>query len=147
MQIKNCENCGKLFASSGSPLCPECFQTKEEQFKNVKKYLSANPGSSAAKISEGTGVPIDVVMSFVRRGHLVGVSGKTVYGTKCAICKKPIPEGRICVACQQALAGSKLDLNSHKSLEHQNPDVRIQKEYNKTVSQMYTMDSIRKRRR
>lgn len=146
--MRNCNKCGKIFASSGSLLCSECFETEEEQFQIVKKYLSGHRGASATKVSKETGVPVEVVTEFVRRGHLVGTGFENNNDARCAICKNPVARGRICTECQRALSGSQLgSLDSDQRFASQGPNVSIQKEKPKAGEQMYTIDLIRRRRR
>ncbi len=147
MDIKNCSKCGKIFVSSGSLVCPECFKEEEEQFEIVKQFLSANKMASAREVSEGTGVPVEVVTEFIRRGFLVG----TAHGyekSKCAICKKPIPKGKICAKCQEALSGAQISpLDSDARVGEEGPKVSMHKQKPKTGEQMYTIDLIRRKRR
>lgn len=145
--IRNCKQCGKVFLSSGSLLCPECFEAQEKQFHIVKEYLLENKGTPATKVSKETGVPVEVVAEFVRRGHLVGVNLEKDDSSKCAICKKPVSAGRICPDCRRALMESKIGGVGGLNLSSEPPRVSAQKEQPKAGGQMYTMDLIRKRRR
>ncbi|HHT85201.1 MAG: hypothetical protein ACOX34_07030 [Bacillota bacterium] len=147
MQMKNCDRCGKVFVSSGPSICPECFETEEQQFQVVKRYLAKHKGASARKVSEDTGVPVEVVTEFVRRGHLVGVDLEINETNQCAICKRPLSKGRICVDCQKALSGSRLDgFDFDDAPGRHEPDVSFQKDKPKNSTRMYTIDLIRKRR-
>ncbi len=133
--------------SSGSFLCPECFETQEEQFRTVKKYLLENKGASATKVSSDTGVPVEVVAEFVRRGHLVGIDLEKDDSSRCAICKKPVSSGRICSECRRALMNSKIGGMGDLKPSTQGSPVSSRKEQPRAGGQMYTMDLIRKRRR
>jgi hypothetical protein len=147
LQIKNCRRCGRVFVSSGPSICPECFEQEEEQFQIIKKYLSEHKRASAKKVSEDTGIPIEVVTDFVRRGHLVGVDIEIDEVNRCAICKTPLSKGRICADCQKALSVSGLEtFNPDEGSGDDAPDVRLQMEKPDNGTRMYTIDSIRIRR-
>ncbi len=148
MQMKNCDRCGKVFVSSGPSICPECYAKEEEQFQIVKKYLLEHKRASAKKISEDTGVPVEVVTEFVRRGHLVGIDVDIDEVNRCAICKTPLSKGRICVDCQKALSGSRLaSLSLDEAAGREGPEVSMQTDRPDNGTRVYTIDSIRSRRR
>ena len=90
------------------PICPDCYEKEEEQFQIVKKYLAEHKRATARKVSEDTGVPVEIVTEFVRRGHLVGVDIEPDETNQCAICKTPFPEAGYALL-QKALSNSKLD--------------------------------------
>lgn len=124
-EVRNCRRCGKIFVYVGVPVCRDCLAKEEEQYNVVKRYVDGHPGSGVQETSDETGVPVDVVVEFLRRGLLVtqsGPAGQLV----CVVCKKPITKGKLCPKCEEALAVCQVP-----SVE--NTHVR---------SRMYTMDSI-----
>jgi predicted nucleic acid-binding Zn-ribbon protein len=147
LRVKNCDRCGKVFVSSGVPICPDCYEKEEEQFQIVKKYLAEHKRATARKVSEDTGVPVEIVTEFVRRGHLVGVDIEPDETNQCAICKTPISRGRICVSCQKALSNSKLDKLRPDEAGPEAPDAIMEKPRVDDSTRMYTIDLIRRRRR
>lgn len=127
--IRNCKRCGKVFLYAGAPVCPECLAKEEDQFRKVKHYIDEHSGAGVQETSDETGVPVDVVVEFLRQGLLVtgsGSDGQLV----CMVCKKPITRGRLCPRCEAALGGGQ----------------DFQKQFqNRTQARMYTMDSIGKK--
>ena len=49
LRVKNCDRCGKVFVSSGVPICPDCYEKEEEQFQIVKKYLAEHKRATAGR--------------------------------------------------------------------------------------------------
>jgi len=133
--MRNCKRCGKLFLYAGVPICPACIEKEEEQFRQVKSYLDEHPRSGVSEISEGTGVPVEVVIEFLRQGLLVSQPGPEGQLT-CMICKRPITKGRICARCEAALNATRAELSgsgrSREESEHLPSD----------ESRMYVMDLI-----
>jgi len=123
--IRNCKRCGKLYVFVGGAVCPDCLAKEEEQYRKVKLYIDSHPGCGVQETSDGTGVPVDIVVEFLRQGLLVtgsGPEGQLV----CMICKKPITKGRVCPKCEAALTlGNKPTADRGRQ-----------------VARMYTMDSI-----
>ena len=148
MGIQNCRRCGKVFVSTGSPICQDCVKKEDEQFDVVKKYLTENPGSSVESISRDTGIPVELVARFVRQGRIVGTGQENTGSSVCSICKRPISKGKICARCYSALSG----LPSKKLAgidQAERPDLGFYKESPESRSgeQMYTMELIRRRRK
>jgi len=127
--IRNCKRCGKIFLYAGVPICPECLAKEDEQFRKVKRYIDEHSGAGVQETSDETGVPVDVVVEFLRQGLLVtgsGAGGQLV----CMVCKRPITRGRLCPKCEAALG----------------PGASSQtKQQAGVVARMYTMDSIGKK--
>jgi len=145
--IRNCRRCGRVFASLGSPICPQCIEKEEKQYDTVRKYLSENPRASIGEVSNDTGVPPEVVIEFLRRGLLLGVPHASGDETSaCIICKKPLAFGRICPECEKALSGlgrAPMDRDYRNA-----PELRKapNKDHEGEGARMYTIDMIRKKR-
>lgn len=101
MELRNCPECGKLFAYVSRNLCPECIEKEEEMFRSVERFLKEHGSATVQEISEATGVPESKVISFLRAGRLVASSGMPLL--ECERCGKPITTGRFCDACRSAL--------------------------------------------
>ena len=128
--IRNCKRCGKLFLYAGVPICPDCLGKEDEQFRKVKHYIDEHKGAGVQETSDETGVPVDVVVEFLRQGLLAtgsGADGQLV----CMVCKKPITRGRLCPRCEAALGAG---TNSQR-----------QEQGRAAIARMYTMDSIGKK--
>lgn len=103
--LRNCKRCGRIFVYAGVPICPECLEREENQYRKVKRYLDANPRSGVDETSEQTGVPPEMVIEFLRQGLLVNAAGPDGQLT-CMICHKPIIKGRLCPRCEASLAAA-----------------------------------------
>lgn len=121
----------------------------EEDFEVVKKYLAENAGASARKVSVDTGVSIEVVTDFVRQGRIMGIQQDNGQDITCAICKRPIASGKLCIECQKALSGSGVFQRGEEDdrIHSEGPKISLQKEAPRTREQMYTIDLIRRRRK
>ncbi len=70
-KFTTCSRCKAGFiAAPGQRICPACKQKEDEQYILVKEFLDESPGTSADEVAEATGVPVDLVMKFVREGRL-----------------------------------------------------------------------------
>ena len=134
-EMRNCKRCGKVFLYTGVPICPECVEKEERQFSHVKKYLDEHPRSGVSEISEGTGVPVEVVIEFLRQGLLVSQPGPEGQLT-CIICKRPITKGRICAKCEATLKATRAELSGSVRPQEASEPLQAVK------SRMYVMDLI-----
>ncbi len=134
--IRNCKRCGRVFLSTGHPVCRECLAKEDGQFIKVKHYLAEHPGAGVQETSDETEVPLDVVVEFLRQGLLVtgdGADGWLV----CMVCKKPITRGRLCPNCEAALgAGTKFRSQQQRGQGEAQAQAK---------ARMYTMESIGKK--
>ncbi|MBE3589540.1 MAG: MerR family transcriptional regulator [Firmicutes bacterium] len=97
--LRNCRQCGALFASSGSDVCPECLAREEEVFRSVRAYVVDHPDASVEEVAEAVAVEPAVILRFLKQGRLIGVRAELT----CESCGRPISEGRFCSACVAAL--------------------------------------------
>lgn len=104
MELRNCPECGKLFAYVSRNLCPECIEKEEELFRRVESFLKEHGSATVQEISKATGVPESKVISFLRTGRLVASSNSPLL--ECERCGRPIATGRFCDACRAALAAA-----------------------------------------
>ncbi len=103
MNIRNCKKCGKIFAHTGRNICPACVKNEEKDFDVIKNFLEDNPEATAAEIEEGTGIPLEQIMSYLESGRLILKEGAPAL-LKCRSCGKPIIGGMLCEACASQLA-------------------------------------------
>ncbi|HHY34957.1 MAG TPA: MerR family transcriptional regulator [Firmicutes bacterium] len=142
-EVRNCQRCGKLFRYVGVPICRECQAKEEEQYAAVKAYLSENPGATVPEVHKATGVPVEVIVDFVKTGLLV-IAGTGDLEPRCKICGKPISAGQICSECLQALSS----FNREGGAKAEEPRTVSVKEPDEKVSgQVYIMDMISRRRK
>jgi len=101
-ELKNCKKCGRMFSSrNGQLFCSKCKTNDEEDFNIVREYIYDNPDSTVKDVHEGTEVPEETILKFLRQGRLV-LKGEGV-GLECERCGKSINTGRFCDKCAQEL--------------------------------------------
>ncbi|MBE3519448.1 MAG: MerR family transcriptional regulator [Firmicutes bacterium] len=142
-EVRNCQRCGKLFRYVGVPICRECQAKEEEQYAAVKAYLKENPGATVPEVNKATGVPVEVIVDFVKKGLLV-IAGTGDLQPRCRICGKPIPAGQVCSQCLETLSSLSRE-GSPKADEPRTVSVKEQGE--KVSGQVYIMDMISRRRK
>ena len=72
-ELANCVKCGKVYVKTEiRELCYDCFREEEEAFEKVRRFINKreNRTASMKEISEGTGVPEELVLKFIKRGRL-----------------------------------------------------------------------------
>ncbi len=69
--FKYCKNCGTLFTSYGSKICPECTDKEEDEFRIVRDYIWDNPGGNMKQVSEATEVDLEKIMKWLREERLI----------------------------------------------------------------------------
>jgi flagellar operon protein (TIGR03826 family) len=100
MEIRNCRRCGKIFQYNGNYICASCLRKEDEDFKKVKEYLRAHPGSTSMEVSEATEVDIKTIDRFIRAGLLDSDEYELAEGElECEKCGRPIKSGRFCDYC------------------------------------------------
>lgn len=104
-ELANCPRCGKLFVKNGiRDICDECYKKEEEQFDKVYKFIRKRENRSATlkQVNEGTGVPEDIIIRFIKQGRLrTKMMENLTY--PCERCGAPIHEGRLCEKCQKEI--------------------------------------------
>ena len=104
MQVKQCRNCGKLFHSLGSPVCLECEEILDQQFRLVRDYLYNHPGADIPEIVQQTNVSERSILQFLREERLSMRASDMGGGLRCEQCGKSIPSGQLCVDCKEKLS-------------------------------------------
>jgi uncharacterized protein len=96
-QLSNCPKCGKLFLKI-RPICDECYQKQEEDFRKVSSHLWDYPGSNIQELSEATEVSVAQIRQFILAGRiLMGQFVNLTY--PCDNCGRMIKEGKTCSHC------------------------------------------------
>ena len=92
MDLKNCVECGRSFASKdGEKLCKRCLDKKvEDDFKKVRDYLYDHPGADISDVSEHTGVEEKIILKLLRQDRIevVDEENSIKSGRLCEECKK-----------------------------------------------------------
>lgn len=102
-----CPECGGrlVYKYSGIYGCEKCQIEVYDDFGKVKKYIEEHGPSPANIISDATGVPMNIINKFLRKGRVEIPEGSGFYIT-CEICNAPIRFGRICMECAVKNSGA-----------------------------------------
>ena len=132
MDIKNCEQCGKMFRSLGLNICPECVRENEKEFEKVKDYLKKHKGASISEVVEATGVEYAKIIDYLKdkRLEISGREGEILL--RCESCGEPINTGRYCGKCLKNLHD---EISGTKSAMKK--EVQEEKHRNKTSSEEF----------
>lgn len=98
--VRNCRRCNKIYNYiGGAPICPECKQQDEVNFKRVKEYLYEHPKSSLFDVSKELEISVQQIKAYLKEGRLeiVGENGNMFL--ECERCGKSISTGRFCNDC------------------------------------------------
>jgi len=98
--VRNCRRCGKIFNYiSGPPICSECKQEDEANFRKVKEYLYDHPKASLFEVSRELEISVKQIKAYLKEGRLeiVGEGGNMFL--ECERCGKAISTGRLCNQC------------------------------------------------
>ena len=95
-----CAICGErvYYLDGGRYQCRNCEHIMYDDFGKVKKYIDEHGPSPAMAISNATGVEVELIDSFLRRGKLEIPEGSKYY-IQCQKCHCSIRYGRFCPAC------------------------------------------------
>jgi len=142
--VRNCRRCGRIFNYiGGAPICAECRELDEEDFKRVKQYLYENPGASLSQVSSELDISVQKIKSFLREGRLeiIGDEGNLILS--CERCGKSIRTGRYCEECERELERDLKDTARRLSenlstADRKRSDLRyLHKEYDKEHGKEY----------
>lgn len=99
--VKQCKQCGRIFVSYGTSICPNCAQEMDRIFQLIKDYIYDHPAANVIEISEKTGVEASVVLDFLKQDRLS--IRTTAELLNCESCGCAIPSGRYCKKCLDEL--------------------------------------------
>ncbi|MBS4025737.1 MAG: MerR family transcriptional regulator [Clostridia bacterium] len=104
MDVRNCAECGRIYAYNGKLICHKCMEIEENEFQQVKQYLWDNPGANVVEVTEATGIVEKKVMRYLREGRLQLVPGQTGIMLSCERCETIIYLGRYCDKCADEIS-------------------------------------------
>ncbi len=104
LELRNCPECGKLFARISRDLCPDCIAQEDEMLVQIQQFLDEHNNATISEVSEGTGIPGDKIVTLLQEGRLVARDNSNLL--KCERCGKSIPKGRFCIECSTDIARS-----------------------------------------
>lgn len=143
LKLKNCPQCGKLFAvKGGHKLCYVCRTGEENDFQKVKEYLWENPNATIELVHEETGVSRERIIKFIREDRLIAEGLHLDFFLECERCGQLIDHGRFCKTCQGELISGFKPATSNRSKKEQD-EKKTTDSYNK----MHLFDRINRRNR
>lgn len=99
MVMRNCARCGALFAYAlGAPICSDCKDKDEEDFKRIKDYLYEHPGATLIELCNVLEMKMEKIRHYLKEGRLE-VQGDGNMLLECESCGKSIATGRLCDGC------------------------------------------------
>ena len=102
-KIKNCSNCGKIFAPlRNETLCRDCMREQEEKEIAVLDYVRENQGCLINEVMKAMGVTEKFIRNMINKGLFANIDRKDFY-YPCAVCGKPIKNGTYCSDCLSKL--------------------------------------------
>jgi hypothetical protein len=104
MPLTKCVRCDKLFNKTEEPVCGECRPDEHADYETIRAHLQDNPGLSAEKVAEGTGINIKCVMRLVDTGVITSME-ISAGGITCGQCGAPAISlsKRLCQSCLDKL--------------------------------------------
>ena len=106
MNIKNCKSCGKMFNYiTGPVVCPNCRQSLEAKFQEVKQYIREHKGVGIAEVSEACSVDAAQIRQWLRDDRLE-VTEDSALMLNCEGCGAPIRSGKYCDRCKANMANT-----------------------------------------
>lgn len=115
MDLRNCPECGKVFAFIRTNLCSSCQQIDEENFKKVRMFIAKNPGEDIVTVSKETEVSENKIIRYLRDGKIAVATQDSNIRLECEVCGKLISTGRFCKDCS-----GRLSAGLKKSIENEN---------------------------
>lgn len=103
-ELANCPRCGKVFARDIRKVCNACFKEEEEMYDKVYQFIRKreNREATITEVEEGTGVPEDTIVRFIKEGRL-RTAHLANFTYECETCGGPITKGRICENCSESM--------------------------------------------
>ena len=106
MDVRNCRNCRRLFNYiGGQQICPECKESLEKKFYQVKEYIREHPHAGINEIAKENDVKKMQLQQWVREERLQFSSDSDI-ALQCEKCGNKIYTGRFCENCKKGLTNS-----------------------------------------
>lgn len=104
MELRNCANCGAVYAHDVVDLCPQCYRAEEDAFNTVYKFLQKRKNREATikQIVEATEVNEDVIIKFLKQNRLRASQFPSLT-YPCEHCGAEIVEGKLCAPCSKKI--------------------------------------------
>lgn len=130
-ELRNCAECGRLFAYQGRNLCSKCLKKEEDQYNIVRRYVRDNPGASVFEVADATGIEEEKILQFLRDGRLQSKGFTEII--ECERCGRRISSGRLCDSClgqisneiRDVISGSTSRASKETSVSRRNDKMHI----------------------
>lgn len=95
-----CPKCEAKYANVelGIYVCPKCGYQEKSEFGVLRTYLEEHEGATVSEISQGTGIAVNKITSYLEKGRIQIKEGSK-YFMKCQKCGTDIKSGRYCRNC------------------------------------------------
>lgn len=104
MNVRNCKNCGKIFNYfMGPPICPNCRESMEAKFQEVKEYVRNHKGAGIQEVADECDVDPGQIRQWLREERLELTENSSIM-MHCESCGAPIQCGRYCAHCKRNMA-------------------------------------------
>ncbi len=99
--LRNCSECGRLFAYQGRDICSRCLEGEDEEYMVVRRYVRDHPGASVFEVADETGVEEEKILQFLKDGRLQSKGFAELQ--ECQMCGRRITAGKYCETCVKRL--------------------------------------------
>ncbi|MGI5880058.1 MAG: TIGR03826 family flagellar region protein [Syntrophomonadaceae bacterium] len=99
--LRNCSECGRLFAYQGRDICTRCMEGEDEEYMIVRRYVREHPGASVFEVADETGIEEEKILQFLKDGRLQSKGFAEVH--ECQMCGRRITAGKYCENCIKRL--------------------------------------------
>lgn len=94
-----CARCHRIFDRIQlEDVCPSCFVLEEEEFAQIKEYLSLHPGGTSSDLVNELDVSLKSVKRYLRQERLE-IIGDNKGFIRCELCGTPVNSGYFCCNC------------------------------------------------
>ncbi|NIK28858.1 translation initiation factor 2 gamma subunit (eIF-2gamma) [Thalassobacillus devorans] len=71
-KLSNCRRCGRIFVQNMHPLCQQCLQEEESEYRKIYDFIRKRKSreASVAEVMAETSVAHDSIMKFVKEERL-----------------------------------------------------------------------------
>ncbi|WP_052487372.1 hypothetical protein [Gordoniibacillus kamchatkensis] len=99
LTVDNCPRCGAIFNKNLRNLCPNCMKQMDDMLEVCESYLLRHDKATTEQLQQATGVPMDVIMKFIKEERKLSTKFYPNLTYPCEKCGRGIREARICAKC------------------------------------------------
>ncbi|TVY11543.1 flagellar protein [Paenibacillus cremeus] len=113
LMVSNCPKCGKVYQKNVRNMCQECIRSFDNELDQCLNYLRDHRKATTEELSEGTGVKVSQIVSFIKESRLLLMSYPNLT-YPCNSCNSPIRQHNLCATCRIRIVS---DVNEMKEKE------------------------------